>query len=329
MAVEYLTLADYAADPEPLVAGVAKGLRENSRFMDILPFYDMGSLSIKVVHEGEMPEAVWREKGVEHGSVKAAKPKETEEFAYSIGNQIKVDVMDFNDRRKRLYNPMTYQTNLITKSIARGFCHAAINGLPTDLKNPVGLHYRTNNDLDASQKINGNGLDISPDAVGLAANIQAYFDFLDQLLYTLTDSIEQANEVFLLTNDTVILRHQSIARQSGSLNTVKDALGRTFTDYKGARFVDMGRKFDDVTRIIGNTELNTGAALTGGAATSIYGVRVGKEYFTAWQEYGMKVYPPELQPDKVTLMSVIDWVPGIAVSHPRYSVARFHGLVAL
>jgi hypothetical protein len=297
--------------------------------MDILPFPDVGALSVKVVREGAMPNVSWRNIGAAHGSVNATKPNEVNEQAFSIGNSVVIDKVYMKDRSPRLYNPLTYQTTMTVRGIARNFTDAAINGLPGDLTRPVGLHFRTNNELPAAVKIAGGGLDISPDAVGLAANIQTFLDFLDQTIYNLTDSFDPTNGVYLLCNDTVIQRVQSTFRQSGLLNLNTDPLGRTFMDYKGAKFVDMGRTFDDTTRIILNTELDDGTALVGGDATSIYGIRVGNEYFTAWQEYGLEVGTPMLDPtNQVLYTSVIDWVVGLAVSHPRYSVARLHGIVA-
>lgn len=329
MTTSYLTLADYANDARPLVAGVAKLLRENSRFMDILPFANVGALNVKVVREGGMPSLSWREIGAAHSSAKATKPDEIQERVYSIGNIIGVDKMYMRDTSPRLYNPMTYQTSMTVKSIARHFSDAAINGLPTDETKPVGLWYRVNNDLASTQKINGNGVDISSDGASLSTAINTFFDLLDETLYTVTDSFEDAGNVYLLCNDTMIQRYQSIARQSGLLSVTTDAIGRTFNSYKGAKFVDMGRKYDDSTRIIGNAETDAGTALTGGDATSIYAVRVGPEYLTGWQEYGLEVSAPQLdQTNQVLYYSVIDWAVGLALSHPRHSLAQLHGIVA-
>lgn len=321
-----LTLADYAAEPTPLVAGVAKILREESKFMDVLPFHDAGSLSVKVIREGSMPNVSWRRIGADHGSVKGAKPTEITENAFSIGNEIDVDIAYMKDKSARLYNPMTYQTHLITKAIARNFTDKAINGLPTDKDNPVGLYFRTMNDLPSSQRISA-GVDISSDNASLSSAIQTYIDKLDELLYAVTDNLNGGEGVYLLTNDTAILRTNAAFRQSGLLKETEDALGRTFLTYKGAQFIDMGLKYDEATRIIGNVELANGTALTGGPATSIYAIKVGKENFTAWQEYGLTVSPPELQSNKVTYKSVIDWVVGLAIAHPR-SVARLYGVTA-
>jgi hypothetical protein len=329
-----LSLYEYANDQRPLVAGVAKILRENSKWMDILPFEDIGALSIKVAREGGMPSLSWRRAGNAHGSVKAVKPTEADEQAYSIGNSIDIDKMYMKDKSPRLYNPLTYQMDMTVKSVARNFTNACINGLPTDLDNPVGLYYRIMNDLPATQRITADpagasaGLDISPDAASLAANVKSYFDKLDVLIYTVCDSLDaEGKGVYLLMNDTTLLRHQSLARQSGMVQTTTDALGRVWTSYKGAMLVDMGYKDDDATRVIGNVEKLDGTSLTTGTAASIYGTRIAKECLTGWQEYSLDVSDPQLTDDQVTYRSVIDWVVGIAVSHPR-SVARLYGVVA-
>jgi hypothetical protein len=325
-----LTLAEYANDPRPLVAGVAKVLREDSIFMDVLPFEDVGALAVKVIREGTMPTISWRKAGAAHGSTKGTKPTQVEEAAFSFGNYVDTDIVYMRDRSPRLYDPRTYWTEMTVKAMAREFNDAAINGVPTaNPDRPTGLWYRVINDLAATQNITSaadggaGGLDISPDAVTLAANINTFFEKLDALIYALPGHTAD----YLLMNDTMLLRYESIARQSGFLKVTEDALGRKFTEYKGAKFLDMGLKVDDSTRIITNTETVAGTALTTGTATSIYAVKLGKEYFTGWQEYGMDVKDKGELEDGVSYRVIIDWVIGLALSHPR-SVARLYGLVA-
>lgn len=320
-----LTLVDYAADPNPLTAAVAAVLHEESEFFGMLPFENAGALAIKVLREpSSLPTPGWRTLGSDHGSVKAGKPNEIEEQAYSIGNYIDVDKALMRDKSTRLYNPMTHQTKMVTRGIARVFNDAAINNTPTSgISAPVGLFYRVMNDF-SGQHLNANGLDISYDAASLASNIQTMLDWLDKLIY----AVEGHKADFILCNDTLKLRINSIFRQSGLLTTTKDNLGREFLEYKGAKFIDMGFKTDDSTKIITDVELSNGTALTGGAATSIYAGRLGAEYFTGWQEYGLETTPPELLPNKVTYRSVIDWVVGLAVSGTR-SIARLSGVIAL
>ncbi len=329
-----LTLADYANDPRPLVAGVAKVLREESLWMDVLPFPTVAALSVKVLREGKLPENIaWRDAGSAHGSVRGTKPTEIQEQVYSIGNEIITDKMYVEDKTARLYDPVAYNYQQTVKSIARNFADKSINGLPGN-KYPVGLFHRVMNDLLAEQRITADpaggsaGLDISPDTAALATNTRILFDKLDVLLNAVGfGPTVPANGVYLVTNDTVIQRYNSIARNSGLLASTTDALGRTFVDYRGAKFLDIGYKDDDTTRIMGNVETLDGAALTAGTGSSIYAVRLGNEYFTGWQEYALSVSDFELQSDKVTYKSVVDWAVGLALSSKR-SVARLYGLIA-
>lgn len=322
-----LTLTDYIASPKPLISQVAKILRDESRIMSVLPFKDIGAMAAEAWREGNvLPSVSWRNIGADHGSVVAIKPDKVTEQVYSIGNEIIVDKMYVRDTSTRLVDPMTYQTKMITKAIARNFSNIVINGLETDLVNPVGLWHRTLYDLPSTQRINA-GVDISPDAASLSTGIQTMIDKLDELLYAVNDNLELGGSgVYLLCNDTTLFRLNSIFRQSGLLSESKDALGRTWMSYKGAQFIDMGRKYDESTKIIGNVESTT--ALTGGATTSIYAIKVGEENFTGIQEYGLEVSDFELMDDKVTFKSVIDWAVGLALVNPR-SVARLYGITSL
>lgn len=322
-----LTLQDYAHKPAPLVAGVAKILQEESKFMDVLPFEDVGTLSVEVLREGALPSTIaWRGIGEDHGSYRASNPAPIVERAFSFGNTIEIDKALVKDKAKKLYDPRVYQTEMITKAMAREFNDAAINGTGTDLNRPVGLKARIANDL-TDRLIFGNtsssSLDLSADATSRSANIAQFFDRLDTLIYMCAG--HKAD--YILCNDTFMLTYWSIARASGLLKLTTDALGREFVEYKGAKFLDMGFKLDDSTRIMTNTEVVAGTADTGSTCSSIIAVRLGKEYFTGWQEYDLEVLQKGYKDseDGVTEKVIIDWVVGLALSHPR-SVARMAGL---
>lgn len=326
----FITLADYNLQPKPLVAGIARILREESPFMDSLHFVDVGALAVQVMREGGMPNISWRRPGQPHGSTKGTKPTLVSEQAFSFGNNVDVDKVYVRDKSPKLYEPRAYWTKATTKAMGREFNDAAINGDPAaNVDRPTGLFYRLRNDLPVGQNIdataanNNAGLDVSPDATGLAANIQTFFDKLDKLIYALPD--HKAD--LLLCNDTLLTRYWSLARQSNLLSTTQDEIGREFYTYKGAKFIDMGFKIDDTSKIIGDAELANGTALAGGGATSVYALRQAPEYFSAWQEYGMDVRDLGEMNDGVTYRTLIDWVIGLAVAHPR-SIARLYGIIA-
>lgn len=326
---ENLTLNDYAHSPALLTAGVAKILQDESRFMDILPFQDVGTLSVEVIREGKLPQTIgWRRIGADHGSYRATNPNKITEQAFSFGNMIEIDKALIKDKAKKLYDPRTYQIEMVTRAMGREFNDACLNNTPTlSADKPIGLKYRIANDLSSDQTIYGNtsstALDLSSDAASRSANIAQFFDRLDMLLYACAG--HKAD--YILCNDTFLLTYWSIARASGLLKITTDNMGREFYEYKGAKFIDMGFKLDDTTRVMTNTELTNGTADTGGTCSSIIGIRIGKEYFTGWQEYAMEVLNKSYKDsaDGLTDSTLIDWVIGIALSHPR-SAVRMAGL---
>ena len=300
-------------------------MREESAFMDVMPIEDAGTINVEVIREGLMPSIAWRRAGASHSSNKAVTPNRINETAYSFGNSIDVDKIYIKDKGPKLYDPRTYWTTMTVRAMAREFNDAVINGAgPSQPDRPTGLFYRIINDLASTQNIDagaGSGLDISPSSGTLSASIQQYFDRLDKLIYSMVD--HQAD--YILMNDNMLMRYWSVARQSNLLNVTTDRLGREFVTYKGAKFIDMGFKTDDTTKIITDAELANGTALTGGGYTSMYAVRFGKDKFTAFQEYAMDVNDLGLLNDGITYRILVDWVLGLAVSHPR-SVSRLYGI---
>lgn len=316
-----LTLADYSASPKPLISGVADVLREASKIMDVLTFANTGSLSIQVIREAGLPSISWRRAGEDHGSSKG-RVDLVQETAFSFGNYIDVDKV-YVKNGNSLYDARALWTKQTVKSMAFAFNDKFINGVPTSDPDAItGINYRIQNDHSAN-KIAGSGLDISPDSAALAANTQTFFDLLDQLLY----DMPEGGSKYLICNKTLLMRYWSLARQAGVLSITKDQLGRELYQYKDATFIDAGYKADQSTQIIGNVENVNGSTLTGGTATSIYGVTVGQEFLTGWQEYGLEVEDIGLLEDGVTYRTLIDWVVGLAVTHPR-SLFQLHGIVA-
>lgn len=316
-----LTLADYSASPKPLISGVADVLRESSKIMDVLPFANAGSLSIQVMREAGLPDISWRRAGNAHGSSKG-RVDLVQETAFSFGNSIDVDKV-YVKNGNTLYDARALWTKQTTRAMAFAFNDKFINGNPTVTPDAIsGINYRIQNDHSAN-KIAGGGLDISPDAAALAANTQTFFDKLDELIY----DMPEGGSKYLVCNKTLLMRFWSLARQAGVLSTTKDQLGRELYQYKEATFIDAGYKADQSTLIIGNVENVNGATLTGGASTSIYGLTVGQEFLTGWQEYALEVTDAGLLEDQVTYRTVVDWVVGLAVTHPR-SLFQLHGIIA-
>ena len=318
----YLTLADYAASPKPLMAGVADVLRHASPIMDMLPFVNTGSLSVETLRQAALPSISWRKAGESHGSGKG-RVDLVKEQAYSFGNYIDVDKV-YVKQDNSLYDARALWTKQTVTSMAFEFNNQFINGDPTAGDPDVlpGLFWRIKYDLAAAQAVDAGGIDITTAVT--AANIQAMLDKLDALLYEMPEGQADA----LIMNRQAYLRLQSLFRQSNALPNTTNKLGLTVPSYRGAMLIDAGMKQDQASQIIGNVELANGTALTGGTFSSIYAVRFGTEYLTGWQEYGLEVDDLGLLNDCVTYRTIVDWVIGLGITHPR-SVARLYDIKAV
>src|SRR5260221_6092857 len=69
----------------------------------------------------------------------------------------------------------------------------------------------------------------------------------------------------------------------GRFNQGRDMYDRVVDTFKPCIIRDIGRKKDQVSLIITNTELATGLADTGGTFTSVYAVNYTDGYFGGWQ----------------------------------------------
>lgn len=316
-----LTLADYSENPYPLISGVADVLRKASPLMDNMQFINAGALNIEVIRQAGRPTVSWRKAGNPHGSSKG-RVDLVKETAFSLGNYIDVDKV-YVKNGNALYDARALWTKQTVESMAFAFNYAFLYGDPAiDEDSITGLWVRLQNEMVAN-KIAAGGLDISTDSATLVASTNSLFDLLDQLLYELPDGGKKV----LVMNKTMLQRYWSLSRQSGLLSSNKDQLGRIIIEYNGAMLIDAGYKVDGVTPIIGNVENVNGGVLTGGAATSMFGMTLGAEYLTGFQEYPMDVEDMGLLEDGVTYRTVVDWVVGIAASHPR-SIYQLHGIVA-
>ena len=318
------TLADYQQQaPKMLNKAVIKTLREASPLMNTLPFPTTGTKTVQSVRVRTRPTAAWRRIGEDHSTSKGGYDL-VQDTAFSLGLYIDVDVALSKDSNK-LYDPRVEWSKQAVEAVAFAFNDSFINGHPiTEPDGLTGLHYRLQEDLASTQQLAAGSLDISPDGATLSATCQTFLDKLDQLIYMMP----QHKADVLLMNDTMLMRYWSLARQSGYLKVTTDNLGREFMEYKGAKFFDIGYKSDDSTRIITNAEsLTVPATLTGGTGTSIYALRLGGEYATGFQQYPLRTLDKGELEDGVTERTVVDWVVGLSVTHPK-SVARLYGLIA-
>ncbi len=162
------TLADYArlAGDNMLKSGVIDILRVESPMMDYIPFENWDALSLEVIRTAKLPTVGTRQINATFSESKGETDVVTEHIV-DIGGYIDVDKLLV--RAKSVVDQRALQTQMYTRAVALKFNTLFIKGNPTS--NPdefAGLRYRLINLLPASQTIAGGGLDVSPDASGLA-----------------------------------------------------------------------------------------------------------------------------------------------------------------
>lgn len=324
-----LTLADYAklaaASNDTLKLGVVQVFREESKVLDMLSFSVTGELDVKFMRAKSMPQPAFRKIGAAYSSTKGDL-EPVEDRIYLLGGNIDVDKA--LERARSVVNTRAFHEQLQLKAIARTFNDYFINGDPTsDVDGVTGLWYRLQNDLPSGQQINA-ALDISPDTA--VANWESkLIDAIEELM----DNCVEGQADTLLMDRYTKLRLEAAFRKSNLLATTTDQLGRKFNTYGsgGPAIVSMGYKRDETstsagTKIIGHVE--NGLALTGGAQTSIYAAKFGKEFLGGAEEYNMDVVDKGELDDGVTYRTVVDWPMGIYILNPR-SVARLYGITAV
>lgn len=318
-----LTLADYAQlAPTNIERGVIDVFRRESFILDNLSFEASGGLQKTVIRSAGLPAVGFRKIGEGWSSSKAAFEPITERV-FDLGGDIDVDKLLVKADPAQ----MGKHVEAFTTAISYEFNDYFVSGDPTvDPDGFTGIWYRLVNYLAARQTIAGGGVDISSDAgAGLAANFDTVLDLFDELAHV----VDGHQPTMYIVNEQLFLRLNSALRQNGLWSQDENSFGLKIERFgpSGPAIIDLGVQADQVTQIIGNTELDDGSAMTGGDATSVYAVRTGDMYLNGLQLYPLDVNPVGLLEDGVTYRTVIDWPMGIMHENPR-ALARVTGIVA-
>lgn len=282
-----VTLGQYALmSNDPLVQKIAMSLLENGSFLADCPLIPYKSLKASLVNwTGNLPTVNWGKINIDP-VVTSGTPTPHEEQVYLIRNAIDVDkklVEDVN----QIVDPRGGQLSAYLKSVAYDMNDKVINNDPItgNPDAPVGFRYRVDNPstyrLHTDMKVNFGGVDMTPGgmtATTANAFIEAVAEMLDYM------SAPEGDGVVLYMNDTMKRRFDTAIRKLGAgagFTTTTDSFGRRVSSFRNAIVRDIGRKADQTTRIILNTETNTGAA---GASdyTSIYAAKYGEEALQGW-----------------------------------------------
>lgn len=278
-----ITLADYALmSNSPLIRKIAFSLLDNGTVLEDIPMVRKKSLVVNGSRFTSLNAVNFRAINDTPLLIKNV-PVPFQEAAYIISNLIGID-KKLIDTEEQITSPWAVQVGAYMKSEAYTINDVFINNdhVAGDVNAPIGLRWRLDNasmyGIPTEMKINGGGVDVSAGSNG------------DGLL----EYIQQALDVMGSPDgDGVVMYMSELTRRkldravkklgtTGGFNLVEDSFGRRVMYYNDARVRTIGRKADQTTQIITNTETAAGA---NGASTfsSIYFAKFGEDALQGWE----------------------------------------------
>jgi hypothetical protein len=262
-----LTLAEAAKlKADPLTRGVMETFVQESKFMDLVPFFDIEGSAYKYNEEATLP-------GVEYRAVNTAYSESTgtvnqkSEGIVIAGGEADVDTF-IVQTQGNLNNARALAERGKVKSISYQFQNTFINGdVAVDANSFDGLKKR----LTGAQVLDPTGTGISV----LGADDATRHNFLDQLdaLLALVPGIDENNGLILM-NSFIKSKFLSSTRRLTITTTDREDLGKIVDRYRGIQLVDPGLKADG-TMVMPQTEPD-GAGTPANTTSSIYAVKLGR-----------------------------------------------------
>ncbi|MFH2125545.1 MAG: major capsid protein [Pseudomonadota bacterium] len=301
-----LTLLEAAKlKTDPLQRGVIEVFPRTSPVLERMPFLGVSSDSYKYNREQTLPGIAFRAVGGSYTESTGVINPVTESLAI-LGGVSDVD-RALVKTQGNLNNLRAIHDGLKAKAAALKFTKTFFKGdSETTVTEFDGLQARlTGGQLVAMGSTSGG------DTLTLAK--------LDELI----DAVEGGPDV-LFMNKTLRRKVNTLVRAANqAIETVSDSFGRQLLAYAG---VPIGVIEDDETgtTILGFTEANPGGGSDVG--TSVYAVRFGVSEFVCGLQCGeLDVIDQGLYSGGVAYRTLIEWITGMAVFHPK-SAARLYGI---
>jgi hypothetical protein len=331
-----VTMAQQASlSNEPLVQAVTMSLVDAGSVMarDI-PFRTQESLYVNGVRfEGGLPAIKWAQLNEEGVTVSTA-PSAFQEQVFILRNQVDIDEFLVRDSNA-IRDVRSTQLDVLLKSISYDFNEKFITNRHDtgDANAPVGIRQRIANGstygVRAENLVNGGGVILDGTGSMTAVTAGQFMEFLDQLLFSV-DAPDGDPNVVLYVNEVFKRRLNRAVRTmgtTGGFDQSRDMFDRTVDTYKGCAIRDIGRKRDQTSLIITNTELATGLADTGGTFTSVYAVNYSDGHFGGWQFNALSAGVQNLGRlnTGVQFRTYLSWAGGL-INYSTRSIARLYNV---
>jgi len=322
MAGEF-TLAELSKiEVDPLRKSVIDAFIMESNLAELIPWEDIGALSIRVVRMGDLPSVGFRKVNEGYASGTGALEGKTEVIAL-MGAYFDTDKA-IARAKNTIADARAITQTMMVKAMAFNFNDKFINGNPTsDPEEFKGIEKRCDdiyNEGYTNQLIDVGGSSVTEGILNSSTTRHNFLDKLDQLVY----AIWGHSPDYLLMNHKTLLATRSLLRREQLLTTTKDMFDRVVDVYGSARMVDVGVAADQSTEIIAEDETKGG----GTTECSIYAVKFGiGDLLWGIQEYPMEVEDLGRLKDKPIYRTEVDWPLGLADVNP-YCMARLYGVIA-
>ena len=317
----------------PLVQTVTMALIAGGNVMGRdIPFQNNETLFVNGVRfDGGLPAVNWANLNDDSVTV-SSQPSPFQEQAYILRNSIDVDEFMVRDRNA-IRDPRSVQLEFYLAGVTYDFNDKFINNdhASGNTKAPVGLRARVNNPTQfgvrSENKIDAGGTaaDLSPAGM-TAATANAFLEILDQALWSV-DAPDGSPNVVIYCNEVFkrrINRAVRVMGTQGGFNQAQDMYGRMVDTYKTCPIRDIGRKADQTTLIIPNTETATGAS---GASTftSLYIVNYNDGYFGGWQYNPLQAIDLGQLNTGLQFRTYVSWAGGL-INYKNRSLARIYDI---
>jgi hypothetical protein len=298
-----------------------------------IPFIDQESIFINGVRfEGGLPTIKWAQLNEEGVTVSTA-PSAFQEQVFILRNQVDIDEFLARDTNA-IRDVRATQVEVMLKAIAYEVNERFITNRHDtgDANCFVGIRNRIANGsvygVRSENLINGGGTDLTLAAM-TAATAGNFIEQLDQLLFSV-DAPDGSPNVVIYCNEVFKRRLNHAVRLMGTTGGFAqdtDMYDRVVDTYKSCPIRDIGRKRDQTSLIITNTELANGLADTGGTWTSIYAVNYSDGHFGGWQFNSLAAGVQNLGRlnTGVQFRTYVSWAGGL-VNYSTRSLARLYNL---
>ena len=338
MAMTFLELARFKKLDDASLA-VVDVMQHESDILKILPMLtnEPGDYNRKWRRANALPSVAFRARGERFTETGVPSWEEGLDTIAELGTEINIDIADY-EYKGWSQDPLQYNIDMKVKSIARLLHDYVINGdLASDEDSFDGLNIRvqqmasgqtvygvsSSSDLDVTETTL---LSSNANAVKLLGKIDEAKEALDGRTpdYALCDyaflkALKRAYRILgLSTNYGDMIGTPSTI--SGERETSANPLtGPHFVDKDGCKYIAMGLKRDQSTKVIADQTIDSVAC------SPVFYVKFGGNYVNGMTNHVLSITPFRLTDDEVNYRSVIRQTFGLTHTHPK-SIAVLRGV---